>query len=45
MDNKIIYQRKLKNLLNKWLLEHTQFISKEEKEIVINAADIVERWI
>jgi hypothetical protein len=37
------YQRRLKNYLNRWLLENNDFISDYERETIIKAADIVEK--
>jgi hypothetical protein len=39
------YQRRLKDYLNRWLVENNDLISDYERDTVIKAADIVERWI
>ena len=38
------YEKQLKNLLNRWLLDHTD-ITPQERQIVIKAADIIDKGI
>jgi|GEM_PF-1512370 hypothetical protein len=39
------YQRRLKDYLNRWLVENNDSITDYEKETIIKAADIVEKLI
>jgi hypothetical protein len=39
------YERKLKNLLNKWLCDNTNNITPQELDKVIEAAEIIDRGV